>query len=116
MLSWDLIAFSLTFLFAAISTILFSRMTAKKINKKIKLAGHYYMCVDDRVGYTLLSMALAISLHKKIAKRCVPSAFLDVDIVKEYAIYPKDKYLSFLYIVSTSFFCIYLIIHSIFVE
>ena len=96
--------FGASFLLAGIATILFSRVTAKHINQKIEASGHFYMCVADKIGYTLHSMALALILPRRYAYKMVPAAFLDVDMVKEFSENPKDKVLAYTYFTFTSLF------------
>lgn len=76
--------FVASFLHAIIATILFSRVTAKHISQKTEACGHFYMCIGDKFGYTLRSMALALIRPRQYAYRLLPVAFLDVGMVKEF--------------------------------
>ncbi|HEY7772886.1 MAG TPA: hypothetical protein VIC26_06880, partial [Marinagarivorans sp.] len=63
-------------------------------------SGEYYLSTDDKVGYTLLSIALAILLPLKWAKIAVPDAIIDSSSVKKLRITTKDIFLSASYVAS----------------
>ena len=71
--------------------------------------------MGDKVGYTLFSMAIAISLPRKLAFKAIPPAFLDVDTVKSLSKKPRDSLLAACYLISTTFFLMTILI-SLFLE
>ena len=83
------------------SIILFNRITIKNVNIKIKDAGYYYLSTEDKVGFTLLSMALAATLPAHIAQRAIPLLFLDAVVAKKFFVNPRDKILGFALLASS---------------
>ena len=63
------------------------------------------MSVDDKVGYSLFSIAIALILPTKIAQRFILPEILDVKYAKKFASNPRDKILGlFLLLMTTAFF------------
>ena len=106
--NWYLWLTLTSLLYAGLSIILFRQFTARRINREIKESGEYYLSSDDKVGYTLLSIALAILLPKKWANITVPQAIINSNAVKKISISHLDIALSTSYIIST--ICLLLVI------
>lgn len=84
-----------------VGIIAFSRISVKEVNKKIEASGHYFMSTGDKVGLTLISMALAATLPCSVAQKFIPAVFLDVAVAQKHFTYPRDKILGLSLIAST---------------
>lgn len=96
-----------------LSIILFSQITAKQINNKIRDSGDYSMSVDDKVGYSLFSIAIAVTLPTKIAQKFILREILDVNTAKKFAINPRDKILGLIFLLMTAVFFITVLIDTV---
>lgn len=68
------------------------------------------MSVDDKVGYTLFAIALAVTLPAKLAQRFILPGELDAELAKKMATNPRDKLLGlFLLLTTVGFFALILI-------
>lgn len=88
----------------AIFIIAFSRISVKNVNKQIKNAGLYYLSTEDKIGFTLLSMALAAVFPASLAQKAIPPLFLDAKVAKQYFVYPRDRVLGVGLFLSSFFF------------
>ena len=107
------VAWLISILAWGLSLILFGQITAKQINKKIRDSGNYSMSVDDKVGYTLFAIALAVTLPSALAQRFILPGELDAKLANRLAKKPRDKYLGLFLAASTFSFFAILVAYSI---
>ncbi len=101
---WAVLIWIFSLFLWGVFIISFSRISVKNVNKKIKNAGLYYLSTEDKVGFTLLSMALAAVFPAHWAQKAIPPLFLDAKVAKQYFVYPRDKILGVGLFLSSFFF------------
>lgn len=103
---WYLWALTIALFYFGFSVIAFSQITVRRINRKVKDAGEYYLSTEDKVGYTLLNVALAILLPLHIAEKYVPKIIIDAHTIKKIELKPYDYFFSISYMLSMVIFLV----------
>lgn len=91
--NWEILIWISSLFLWALFIISFTRISVKNVNRQIKNAGLYYLSTEDKVGFTLLSMALAAVFPAHWAQKAIPPLFLDAKVAKKYFVYPRDRIL-----------------------
>ena len=92
------------------SILYFGQVTFKRINKRIRESGEYCMSIDDKIGFSFVSMAFAIVFPEKFAQRFIFKGMLDVELVKSLVKNPKDKIAALFFLIMSVIFFSYMII------
>ena len=100
----DILVFVGSLMFLAVSTISFRIVTAKRLNREIEQSGEYYLSTEDKVGYTLFDIALAIILPLRLAKKIIPKWIANPESINKLKPTTMDKVLSYCFLISSILF------------